>query len=256
MDELKILSWNVNGIRSRFKGGYLKQVFDLNPDILCIQEVKATEDQLTSKLKDIEGYYYYFCSPSRLKGYAGVAIYTKIKPKVIEKSFDVYDFEDEGRILKADFEDFVLFNIYFPSGDGSKEKLERKFKFYEHFLAEMKNLSEKNVVICGDFNIAHNEIDLVNPKQAAKNAGFLKEKRAFLDELIRSGYVDSFRMFNGMGENYTWWPYGHNCREKNIEMRLDHFFVSENFKDNVENGYILSDVIGSDHCPIGIDIKL
>jgi exodeoxyribonuclease-3 len=258
MDELKILSWNVNGLRTRFKGGYLKQVFELNPDILCFQEVKSTEDQIPKKLKEIEGYYSYFCPSKILKGYAGVAIYSKNKPKTIAKSFSNSDYENEGRILKADYGDFILFNIYFPSGAGSKEKLERKFNFYKYFLDEMKNLSEagKNVLICGDFNIAHNEIDLVNPERAAKNPGFLKEERAFLDKLINSGYADTFRMFNGDPENYTWWPYGRNCREKNIGMRLDHFFVSGSLKEDVKYAYILSDIKGSDHCPIGVDMLL
>ena len=258
MNELNILSWNVNGLRTRFKGGYLKQVFELNPDILCFQEVKSTEDQIPKKLKEIEGYYSYFCPSKKLKGYAGVAIYTKSKPKTIEKSFSNFDYQNEGRILKATFENFVLFNIYFPSAQGTKEGLEHKFNFYEDFLEEMEGLREvgENVIICGDFNIAHTEIDLVNPKVASNNQGFLPKERAFLDKLVSIGHADTFRMFNKEPENYTWWPYGHNCREKNIGMRLDHFFVSESFKGNVKGGYILSDIIGSDHCPIGVDIVL
>lgn len=256
MKELKILSWNVNGLRTRFKRGYLKQVFDLDPHILCFQEIKSTEEQLPKELKEIEGYYSYFHPSKKLKGYAGVAIYAKNKPKTIEKSFSNSEYEDEGRILKATFEDFILFNIYFPSAQGTKEGLEHKFKFYTDFLNEMNKLKDKNVIICGDFNIAHNEIDLVNPKQASKNQGFLPEERAFLDELVNSSYTDTFRMFNKKPENYTWWPYGHNCRQKNIGMRIDHFFVNKNLKDNINSAYILSDVIGSDHCPIGVSITL
>lgn len=258
MDELKILSWNTNGLRSTFSKGNLDWFFQDKPDILCIQEVKAAEDKLPKALKEVKGYHSYFNSSKISKGYAGVAIYTKNKPKSVARSFSNYNYEDEGRILKADYDDFTLFNIYFPSGAGSKEKLERKFNFYEYFLDEMKNLSAagKNVLICGDFNIAHNEIDLVNPARAAKNPGFLKEERAFLDKLINSGYTDTFRMFNGSPENYTWWPYGRNCREKNVGMRLDHFFVSESLKESVKSAYILSDIEGSDHCPIGVDMAL
>ncbi|MDI6723111.1 MAG: exodeoxyribonuclease III [Methanobacterium sp.] len=147
---------------------------------------------------------------------------------------------------------FILYNIYFPSAQGTKEGLEHKFKFYEDFLEEMRELKDEKVIICGDFNIAHNEIDLVNPVNAAKNAGFLPEERAFLNKLMDFGYIDTFRMFNGDHENFTWWAYGHNCREKNIGMRLDHFFVCKSLKDNIGSAYVLSDVMGSDHCPIGV----
>jgi len=252
MNKLKILSWNVNGLRSRFKGGYLKQVFDLNPHILCFQEVKSTEGQLPKELKDIEGYHSYFHSSKKLKGFAGVAIYTKEEPESVEKSFSNSDYEDEGRILKVVYKDFILHNIYFPSAQGTKEGLEHKFKFYMDFLGEMEELKDENVIICGDFNIAHSEIDLTNPAQAEKNQGFLPEERAFLDELISSGYTDTYRMFNEEPGNYTWWPYGHNCRENNIGMRLDHFFVCKSLKDNIGSAYVLSDVMGSDHCPIGV----
>jgi len=189
-----------------------------------------------------------------LKGYAGVAIYTKNKPESVEKSFSNSSYDDEGRILKAVFEDFILYNIYFPSGAGSDEGLQHKFKFYEDFLEEMKELKDENIIICGDFNIAHNEIDLVNPMRAAKNAGFLPEERAFLDKLMDFGYSDTFRMINGDPENFTWWAYGHNCREKNIGMRLDHFFVSKILRDNIGSACILSEIIGSDHCPIGVEV--
>ncbi len=256
MNKTKILSWNVNGLRTRYNGGYLKQVFDLNSDILCFHEVKSTEEQLPEELKEIEGYHSYFNPSRKLKGYAGVAIYAKEEPERVEKSFTNSDYEDEGRILKAVFKDFILYNIYFPSGAASKEKLQHKFKFYENFLEEMKELKSENVVICGDFNIAHKETDLTNPKQAAKNPGFLPEERAFLDELVSSGYIDTYRMFNMGPGNYTWWPYGHNCREKNIGMRLDHLFVCGSLKDNISSAYILSDVMGSDHCPVGIDVVL
>ena len=219
MDQLKILSWNVNGIRARHNGGYLDQVFDLDPDILCIQEVKAREDQLPKKLKEVEGYYTYFNSSDKLKGFAGVAIYSKNEPVSVENSFGNFDYEDEGRILKADFIDFILYNIYFPSGAGSKEGLEHKFNFYEHFLDEMEDMRDKNVLICGDFNIAHNEVDLVDPRRASKSAGFLPEERECLDRLLSLGFVDSFRMFESGGDNFSWWAYGRNCREKNLGMR-------------------------------------
>lgn len=255
MEEIKIMSWNVNGLRTRYNKGHLDWFLEDEPDILCIQETRAAEEQIP---KDLDGYHTFFSSSDLRKGHSGVALFSKIKPRNIERNLGDGKFEEEGRILKADYGDFILFNIYFPSGAGTQEKLQHKFEFYEHFLENMESLNtqNKNVLICGDFNIAHNEIDLENPVRASKKAGFLPEERAFLERLLSYGYVDTFRMFNKEPGKYTWWSNAHNLRAKNVGMRLDHFFVSQCFKENVKSGHILSDIMGSDHCPIDVDIVL
>ena len=246
---MKILSWNVNGIRARYKNG-LKQVFDEKPDILCVQEVKANMDKIPEPLKTIDNYNLTLNSNDN-PAYAGVAIFTR------EEALNEYGFSDSnesGRVLKADYGNFKLYNIYFPSGAGSYEQLQNKFSFYERFLKTMENESKDNIIVCGDFNIAHNEVDLPNPKAASKFAGFLPEERAFLDRLVKLGFVDSFREFNSDPANYTWWSYGRNCREKNVGMRLDYFFVSDSLKNNIDSAKIRNDITGSDHCPIELNI--
>lgn len=257
MKKIKILSWNVNGLRARLRNKDMNWFLREQPEILCLQELKATRDQIPEDFREINGYNSYFSSSEVLKGYSGVGIYSK-EPETVERSFGDGRFEDEGRILKADYEDFVLFNVYFPSGASSEEDLLHKFDFYEHFLMNMQKLAEDDVkvLVCGDFNIAHKEIDLVNPKAASKSAGFLPEERAFLDRLVEYGYSDAFRMFNEDSANYTWWSYGHGCREKNLGMRLDYFFAGEGLKCSIESAYLRHDVNGSDHCPIGMDIQI
>lgn len=248
---MKILSWNVNGIRARYKNG-LKQVFDENPDILCIQEVKSNMDKIPEPLKTKEDYNLLLNSYEN-PAYAGVAVFTR------ENAPNEYGFSnsvESGRVLKVDYDDFKLYNIYFPSGAGSDEQLQNKFSFYERFIKTMAHESEENIIVCGDFNIAHQEVNLPNPKAASKFAGFLPEERAFLDRLVKLGFVDSFREFNSDPSNYTWWSYGRNCREKNIGMRLDYFFVSNSLKNNIDNAKIRNDISGSDHCPIELNITI
>lgn len=186
--------------------------------------------------------------------YAGVATFTRNDPVNLLYGFS--DSDETGRVIMADYVDFKLYNIYFPSGAGSEEKLENKFKFYKRFLNEMKDVSNENIIICGDFNIAHHEIDVPNPKYASKFPGFLPEEREFIDSLIDLGFVDTFREFNIEPANYTWWSYGRNCRENNIGMRLDYFFVSHSLKNNIEDAKIRNDIIGSDHCPIELNISI
>lgn len=248
---MKLLSWNVNGIRARQNGGYLKQAFNENPDIMCIQEVKSGYETFPESLKNLEGYDLHLNQYSK-PGFAGVALFTKNKPVQVLNGFKGSD--EAGRVLMAKFKEFKLYNIYFPSGAGSDDGLETKFQFYERFLDTMEAESDDNVVICGDLNIAHQENDLPNPKIACRSAGFLPEERAFLDRLVDLGFVDSFREFNTEPENYSWWSYGHNCREKNVGMRLDYFFVSKNLKENITNAKIRKDIIGSDHCPIELNL--
>ncbi len=253
---VRIFSWNVNGLRAVHKKGFLKWFLEENPDILCLQETKASEDQLPKALRRVKGYYSYFKSAEK-KGYSGVALYTKIKPEKVEYGFGIKKFDDEGRILIAHYPEFILLNIYFPNGKMSPERLLYKLEFYDALLDYAENLKkmDKNLIICGDLNTAHKEIDLARPKANEKISGFLPEERAWIDKFLNYGYIDTFRMFNNEPDQYTWWSYRTKARERNVGWRLDYFFVNEEFGDKIKSSYILSDVIGSDHCPVGIDVQ-
>ena len=254
MEKQTILSWNVNGIRAIHKKGFLDWLAKVNPDILCLQETKAHKEQLAEELINVNNYHSYFCSGER-KGYSGVAIYTKKEPLSIKMGFGIEKFDNEGRILIAEYPDFTLLNIYYPNGKASPERLRFKMEFYDAFLDYVNKLKQDGVkiIICGDVNTAHKEIDLARPKENSKVSGFLPEERAWLDKFINSGFVDTFRIFNQEPDNYTWWDQVTRARERNVGWRIDYFFVSENAKNDIKGAFILSDVMGSDHCPIGIE---
>lgn len=253
MNKIRILSWNVNGIRAVYRKGFLDWFLKDKPDILCIQETKAHEEQLPDDLRNVNGYHSYFCSGER-KGYSGVAIYSKEKPLSLKKGFGQEEFDGEGRILIAEYPDFHLFNIYFPNGKARAERLKFKMDFYDAFLDYVKKLKKKgrNIIICGDVNTAHKEIDIARPKENEKISGFLPKERAWIDKFIASGFIDTFRMFNQEPDNYTWWDLMTRARDRNVGWRIDYFFVSDNMKDLIKDAFILPDVMGSDHCPIGI----
>lgn len=253
---MKILSWNVNGIRAIHKKGFLDWFKSESPDILCLQETKAHPEQLNDALLNVNEYKSYFSSSSVKKGYSGVAIYSKEEPKNVEHGFGISKFDDEGRIIIAEFKKFVLMNIYYPNGKASPDRLKYKMDFYDAFLDHANKLVKKGkkLVICGDVNTAHKEIDIARPKENEKISGFLKIERDWMDKFVANGYVDTFRMFNQEPEQYTWWDLITRARERNVGWRIDYFFVSENFKKNVKNAFILADVMGSDHCPIGIEV--
>ncbi len=255
MSGIRILSWNVNGIRAAEKKGFLDWFASERPDILCLQETKAAEEQLSASLKNVEGYDAYFNSAER-KGYSGVAIYTKPQPAQVTSSFPVESFTQEGRVLSVEYGDFVLFNVYFPNGKASSERLKYKMDFYDDFLGFVEEVKQggKNVVICGDVNTAHKEIDLARPRENENVSGFLAEERAWIDKLLEHGYVDTFRVFNQEPANYTYWDQITRARDRNVGWRIDYFFVNEAFAPRVKAGFILADVMGSDHCPIGIEI--
>lgn len=255
---LKLLSWNVNGLRAVYKKGFLEWFKSENPDILCIQETKAHPEQLPNELLNVNGYKSYFSSSSLKKGYSGVAIYTRQLPINVEHGFGIPKFDDEGRIIIAKYKDFVLMNIYYPNGKASDERLKYKMDFYDAFLSFADNLVKKGdkLVICGDVNTAHKEIDIARPKENENVSGFLKVERDWMDKFISHGYVDTFRMFNQEPEQYTWWDMVTRARERNVGWRIDYFFVSENLRDKVKNAFILPDVMGSDHCPIGLELIL
>lgn len=257
MKKLKLLSWNVNGIRAVYKKGFLDWFKKEDPDILCLQETKASEEQLVDDLKNPPGYYSYFSSAQK-KGYSGVAVYTKEPPLKVEKGFGIERFDSEGRILTLHYEKFVLMNIYYPNGKASPERLQYKLDFYDAFLdfTEKLRAKGKNLVICGDVNTAHKEIDLAHPKENETTSGFLPVEREWMDKFFGHGYVDTFRIFNNEPGQYTWWHVITRARERNVGWRIDYFFVDENFGKNVKSGFIMPEVMGSDHCPTGIEITI
>ncbi|MFO7446988.1 MAG: exodeoxyribonuclease III [Ignavibacteriaceae bacterium] len=254
---MKIISWNVNGIRAVHKKGFLDWFKKESPDILCLQETKAHEEQLPDELKNVEGYSSLFCAGER-KGYSGVCIYSKVQPIKVYRGFDIQKFDNEGRILVAEFPGFTLINIYYPNGKKNQERLQYKMDFYDAFLEYANRLRSegKKLIICGDVNTAHKEIDIARPKENSKISGFLPIEREWMDKFISSGYIDTFRMFNDQPQQYTWWDMVTRARERNVGWRIDYFFVSDDLKDNVKNAFIQSDIMGSDHCPIGIEISL
>jgi len=272
---MKLISWNVNGIRAVFEKGFLEWFKLEKPDVLCLQETKASADTLPKKydsLIDINDYHSFWSSPTERKGYSGVVTYTNSKPININKNIGVYEFDNEGRIMMTEFKEFMLFNVYFPNGQvqkGDKEgknpdykkRLERlayKMRFYDYFLNYIEDLRQngKSIIVCGDFNVAHTSIDLARPKDNEENTGYLPEEREWMDKVIQKGYIDTFRKINGnIKDKYTWWTYRGGARERNVGWRIDYFIISKNLEKNLKNAFILDNVTGSDHCPIGIEIK-
>lgn len=253
---MKIISWNVNGIRAIQKKGFLPWLENEKPDILCLQETKAHPSQLETCLKDPPGYQSFFASAER-KGYSGVAIYTRKKPLSIKSSIDIARFDVEGRVLIAEYETFTLLNIYFPNGNRDQERLRYKLDFYEailHFVEDLKRTG-KRVIVCGDYNTAHKPIDLARPEANEKVSGFLPEERAWLDRWIACGHVDIFREKCFLPNQYTWWDMKTRARDRNIGWRIDYHFVTQNLLKHVANATIHPEVMGSDHCPIGLQLQ-
>jgi exodeoxyribonuclease-3 len=248
---MKICSFNVNGIRAAAGKGFVEWVGEEKPDILCVQETKADSDQLDEFIRNIEGYDSYWNSGIK-KGYSGVAVYSKIKPLSIKTGFGIERFDSEGRILEVEYEDFILFNIYFPNGQMSEERLNYKLEFYDAALEYFDNLKDKGkkLIICGDYNTAHTEMDIKNAKANEKYSGFLPIERQWIDKFISHGYIDTFRVLHPDEVKYSWWSYRFNARQKNVGWRIDYFFVSENLYPEVKGADILNEVTGSDHCPI------
>ncbi len=251
----KIITWNVNGIRAAETKGLYKWMKSEQPDILCLQETKAYPEVLTKKFIEPVGYHSYFASAVK-KGYSGVVTYSKIEPLRVA-FIGIEEFDNEGRYLETEFEGFVLINTYFPNSQKEGKRLDYKLRFCDAVLSRMNDLRElgKNLILCGDYNIAHKEIDLKNPKTNGKNPGFLPEERNWMDKFIEAGYIDLFRFFDPTPGNYTWWSYRFSARERNIGWRIDYFGITECLLDSVENCEILSDVMGSDHCPVLMEIK-
>jgi len=253
---MKLVSWNVNGIRAMLKKGILDWLAGESPDLFCIQETKAQPEQLTTQLLEPPGYHTFWNSAER-KGYSGVATFSKTKPINVEAGFGLEEFDIEGRVLMTEHSGFKLFNVYFPNGKRNQERLDYKLRFYAGFLDYCASLlaQGERLVICGDVNTAHRPIDLARPKENEKTSGFLPVEREWIDLYLAAGFVDAFRTFHpDEKDHYTWWSYITNARARNVGWRIDYFLVSKNLMPVVTGASILSDVMGSDHCPILLEL--
>ena len=244
---MKIISWNVNGLKSIIDKGFLEEIIAQDPDILCLQEVKSTE------IPEIENYISYNYPASELVNLYGTAIYTKVEPLSVRKGFGDKEFDAEGRVIRMEFENFYLYNVYCPSGASSQKRLDRKFRFYDEF-TEYVYKSNKPSIICGDFNRISAEIDAKNPKNIKGKSGFLPEEQEWFKEVLTK-YVDAFRKFHKDGDNFTWWSNRKGYREDNKGYRFDYFLVSNTFENTLTDSYILKDQMGSDHAPIVLELN-
>ena len=253
---MKIISWNVNGIRAVYKKNFLEWFREEDADIVCVQETKAHQDQIPKELTNIEGYHF-FSAQAEKKGYSGTAVWTKKKPNVVESTLGLKRLDGEGRLVRVDFDEFVLFNVYFPNGGASEERLAFKMEYYVTFISKIKKLKAagKKIIFCGDINTAHTEIDLAHPKENETTSGFLPEERAWIDAVINSGFVDTFRLFNHDSGQYSWWDYKTFSRDRNIGWRLDYVFADSALIPQIRSAFISSHVLGSDHCPVGIELS-
>ncbi len=254
---IRLISWNVNGIRSVHRKGFLEWFASAAPDVLCLQETKIAPGQLPQELAEVPGYRAAFTSADR-PGYSGVALYSRDKPLAFEEGLGIPRFDTEGRTQVARFPGFTLYNIYYPNGKASPERLAFKLAFYDAFLehAERRRAGGESIVVCGDLNTAHREIDLARPKANEAISGFLPEERAWVDTFLAHGYIDTFRLLHDVPDRYTWWDYKSRARERNVGWRLDYFFVSDDLRDRIADAYILDSIDGSDHCPVGLDLNL
>ncbi len=251
----KFISWNVNGIRAIEKKGFADIVREMDADIIALQETKAQPEQLSENLINLDGYKSFWHS-ARKKGYSGVAVYARREPLQVYCGIDHQDIDDEGRILTLEFSDYFLVNAYFPNAGRGLKRMAYKLDFNRRFLEYVNNLAQKkSVVICGDFNVAHKSIDLKNPGNNVKNPGFTPEERAWMDEFVKAGYIDTFRKFHSGPDHYTWWSYRFNARAKNIGWRIDYFCVDKKSDERVIDAAILKEIMGSDHCPVSLDFK-
>ncbi len=264
---MRIISWNVNGLRANVKKGGFDWFVNESPDIYCLQETKAHPEQLEEGVRNPQGYFSYFDHSKGRKGYSGVAVYSKVKPDNVEYGLGVDELDQEGRFLALFFDKpdsffagapkFVLLTTYFPNGGGGPERLSFKLRYYEEYLKYINKLKKKGyeIVFCGDVNTAHTEIDLARPKENEKNTGFLPIERAWIDKVVDAGYTDVFRYFHpGEAGKYTYWDMKTFARDRNVGWRLDYFFATAGMLKLVTKAKILDEIMGSDHCPIEIDI--
>ncbi len=256
--KMKLISWNVNGLRAVVNKGFKEFFKEIDADIFCIQETKMQEAQLDENILEIfEGYNAYWNSAEK-KGYSGTAIFTKQKPLNVTYGIGKEEHDKEGRVITLEFEKFYIVNIYTPNSKRELERLDYRQLWEDEIRAYLLKLKEnKPVVMCGDLNVAHTEIDLKNPKTNRKNAGFTDEERAKMTELLNAGFVDTYRYkYPEVEGKYSWWSYMFHAKRKNAGWRIDYFIVSENLKDKIEDAKILDDIYGSDHCPVELDLNI
>lgn len=252
---MKLLSWNINGLRAICDKGSLEWILKEKIDFLAFQEIKAHKEQFPKKIYEL-GFKYLHSNSAKRAGYSGVISLCNFESEV--KKCEFFE-DDEGRVLEQCFKNIVLFNIYFPNGQKDEERLNFKMQFYADLLSYLQKLLEqgKEIIICGDVNTAHKEIDLTHPKANANTSGFLPIERAWIDDLLKLGFIDTFREINGdIKEKYSWWSYRMKARERNVGWRIDYFFISKNLKARLKNAFIREDIFGSDHAPVGIDIDI
>ena len=250
---MKLVSWNVNGLRAIYKKGFEETFRELNADIFCIQETKMQEGQIEL---DLQGYHQYYNYAER-KGYSGTAIFTKKEPLNVTYGIGIEEHDKEGRVITLEFDKFYMVNCYTPNSGRELARLEYRMTWEDEFKAYLIKLDkQKPVIICGDLNVAHTEIDLKNPKSNRKNAGFTDEERSKIDNLLNSGFTDTFRKIYPNKEGaYTWWSYMFNARANNAGWRIDYFLVSDRISKNIKDAYIYAEIMGSDHCPVGLEIE-
>lgn len=250
---MKLISWNTNGIRACMGKGFLESMAEQDADVICIQETKMQEGQAEVPM---EGYHQYWCSAEK-KGYSGTAVFTRQEPLSVSYGIGIGIHDHEGRVITCEYEDFYLVNVYVPNSQNELKRLDYRMQWEDDFRAYLVALDEKKpVIICGDMNVAHKEIDLKNPKTNTKNAGFTPEERAKMTELQEAGFLDSWRHFYPEVEGvYSWWSYRFKAREKNAGWRIDYFLVSEKIKDRMKDAAILTDIMGSDHCPVVLELE-
>ncbi len=250
---MKLISWNVNGLRAVLKKNFLEFLAAEKPDVLCLQETKCTPDQVEQLW---HASYTTFWNCAEKKGYSGTAIFTKERPLKVTPHIGVTEHDNEGRVLTAEYTDFFLVNVYVPNSKRELTRLAYRQQWDKDFLAYLKKLEKKKPVIwCGDLNVAHTEIDLSNPKANVKNHGFTPEERAGFDAVVKAGFVDTFREFEKSGGHYTWWSPMSNARARNIGWRLDYFLISQSLRPQLKHAAILPKVMGSDHCPVVIEMR-
>ena len=252
---MKLISWNVNGLRAVLKKGFQDFFKNIDADIFCVQETKMQEGQ--AEMDFAEGYHTYL-NYAEKKGYSGTAVFTKKEPINVSYGIGIEEHDKEGRVITLEFEKFFLVNCYTPNSKRELERLDYRMTWEDAFREYLLNLNKKKpVILCGDLNVAHKEIDLKNPKTNRGNAGFTDEERQKMTELLDSGFTDSFRyLYPEKTDSYTWWSYFANSREKNIGWRIDYFIVSKSIKNTIQEAYIYDTILGSDHCPVGIDVEI
>ncbi len=254
---MKIISWNVNGLRAVAKKDFFKDFEQMDADILCLQETKAQDDQVAEVLKDLNGYHVYSNSAEK-KGYSGTAILSKTEPVKVSRDIGITDHDTEGRVLTLEYENFFLVNVYVPNSGSALKRLDYRQEWDKSFFDYLKNLeNSKPVVACGDFNVAHKPIDLARPKpNYNKSAGFMQEEIDGMDRFTQGGLIDTFRHFYPeQSDIYSWWSYRAGARGKNVGWRIDYFLASEKFLPNIKDAFIMNEIMGSDHCPVGVVIE-